>query len=108
MKHLKIEQSDADIVSHSGLTVIGQAVKHHTNLSRQQDASILLRHGILRSDVIKSYMALLSISKNDFEAINTIESEFYLMSAMDIGDIPCEAALRQCMDDHADKFLPIV
>ena len=27
---------------------------------------------------------------------------------MDINDIPCEATLRQRMDNHADKFLPIV
>ena len=26
---------------------------------------------------MKSYLAMLSIGKNDFEAINTIESEFY-------------------------------
>lgn len=30
------------------------------------------------------------------------------MSARDINDIPCEATLRQRMDNHADKFLPIV
>lgn len=58
--------------------------------------------------MIKSYIALLSIGKNDFEAINTIESDFYFMSAMDIHDIPCEATLRQRLDNHAVKFLPIV
>ena len=98
MKRFKIEQSDADIISHSGLSLIGQAIKHHTNLSRQLDASIPLRHGIKHSDVIKSYLALLSIGKNDFEAINTIESEFYFMSAMDINDIPCEATLHQSFE----------
>jgi len=108
VKHFKIEQSNADIISHSGLSLIGQAIKSHTNLSRQLDANIPLRHGIKHSDVIKSYLALLSIGKNDFEAINTIESEFYFMSAMDINDIPCEATLRQRMDNHADRFLPIV
>ena len=108
MKRLKIEQSDADIISHSGLALIGQAIKRHTKLSSQLDASIPLRHGIKHSDVIKSYLALLSIGKSDFEAINTIESEFYFMSAMDINDIPCEATLRQRMDKHAEHFLPIV
>jgi len=108
MKRFKIEQSSADIISHSGLSLIGQAVKQHTNLSRQLDASIALRHGISHSDVIKSYLALLSIGKNDFEAINTIESEFYFTSAMDINAIPGEATLRQRMDKHAVHFLPIV
>ncbi len=108
MKRFKIEQSDADIISHSGLSLIGQAIKQHTNLSSELDAKIALRHGIKHSDITKSYLALLSIGKNDFEAINTIESDFYFMSAMDIHDIPCEATLRQRMDKHAGEFLPIV
>ncbi len=108
MKRFKIERSDADIISHSGLSLIGQAIKQHTNLSSELDAAVALRHGIKHSDVIKSYLALLSIGKNDFEAINTIESDFYFMSAMDIHDIPCEATLRQRMDNHADIFLPII
>lgn len=108
MKRFKIEQSSTDIISYSGLSLIGQAIKHHTNLSRQLDANIPLRHGIKHSDVIKSYLALLSIGKNDFEAINTIESDFYFSSAMDIDEIPCEATLRQRMDKHAGQFLPFV
>ena len=67
-----------------------------------------MQHGIKRSDVIKSFLALLSIGKNDFEAINGIESEFYFTSAMDIDEIPGEATLRQRMDKHAISFLPIV
>jgi hypothetical protein len=53
-----------------------------------------LRHGIKHSDVIKSYLAMLCIGKNDFEAINTIESEHYFMSPMGLDDIPSEATLR--------------
>ncbi|MES9822747.1 MAG: IS1380 family transposase [Candidatus Thiodiazotropha sp.] len=108
MRRFKIEQSDADIISHSGLSLIGQAIKQYTNLSAELDAAVGLRHGIKHSDVIKSYLALLSIGKNDFEAINTIESDFYFMSAMDIHAIPCEATLRQRMDKYAVEFLPIV
>ena len=108
MKRFKIEQSSADIISHSGLSLIGQAIKNYTTLSRDVDAEISLRHGIKQSDVMKSYLALLSLGKNDFEAINTIESEFYFMSAMDIQDIPSEATLRQRMDKHAAVCLPLV
>ncbi len=108
MKRFKIEQSNEDIISHGGLSLIGQAIKQYTHLSKELDSHASLRHGIKHSDIIKSYLALLSIGKNDFEAINTIESEFYFMSAMDINDIPCEATLRQRMDKHAESFLPIV
>lgn len=106
MKRFKIEQSDSDIISHSGLALVGQAVKRHTNFTREVDAQIPLRHGIKHSDVLKSYLAMLCLGKNDFEAINTIESEFYFMSAMDIEDIPSEATLRQRMDTHAEAFRP--
>jgi hypothetical protein len=42
-----IEQSNADIVSHGGLAIMGQAVKQHTNLAREIDSQVPLRHGIL-------------------------------------------------------------
>ncbi len=108
MKRFKIEQSDANIVSHGGLALIGQALQRHTSLACEIDARVALRHDIKHSDVIKSYLAMLCQGKNDFEAINTIESEFYFMSAMDISDITSEATLRQRMDNHAKASLPIV
>ena len=108
MKRFKIVQSEENIISHGGLSLIGQAVKRYTNFSKDLDSRKILRHGIKHSDVMKSYLALLCLGKNDFEAINTIENEFYFMSAMDIDDIPCEATLRQRMDKHAECFLPIV
>ena len=48
------------------------------------------------------------MGKNDFEAINTLESEFYFMSAMDIQAIPSEATLRQRMDQYAAACLSLV
>jgi hypothetical protein len=108
VKRFKIEQSDADIISHSGLALIGQAIKRHTNLTPEINTQVPLRHGTKHSDVIKSYLAMVCVGKNDFEAINTIESENYFMSAMDIDDIPSESTLRQRMDAKAKAFLPIV
>jgi len=108
MKRFIIEQSDADIISHSGLALIGQALKRHTNMTREIDTQVTLRHGIRHSEVMKSYLAMLCIGKNDFEAINTIESEGYFMTAMDINNIPSEATLRQRMDNNAEAFLPII
>ncbi len=108
MKRFKLEQSNADIISHSGLALVGQAIKNQTRLSQNLDIQVPLRHGIKHSDVMKSYLALLSSGKNDFEAINNIESEFYLTRSMGVKEIPCEATLRQRMDKYADRFLLIV
>lgn len=108
MKRFKIEQSDKEITVHSGLALIGQAIRHHTHLSSNVDKQIPLRHGIPHSDVLKSYLGLLCVGKNDFEAINTIDSEFFYQSALDIKELPSEATLRQRLDRHAVEFLPLV
>ena len=57
-----------------------------------------LRHGIKHSDVIKSYLGLVSAGKNNFEAINTIDSELFFTISIGITDIPSEATLRQRMN----------
>jgi hypothetical protein len=108
MKRFKFVQSDAEIISHGGLSLIGQAVKNYTTLAQELDKSVPLRHGIKHSDVMNSYLGLLAMGKNDFEAINTIESEFYFMNAFGLDSIPGEATLRQRMDQKAEAFLPIV
>jgi hypothetical protein len=108
MKRFKFVQSDAEIISHSGLSLIGQAVKQYTTLSHELDKSVALRHGIKHSDVMKSYLGLVATGKNDFEAIHTIDSEFYFITAMGLDEMPGEATLRQRMDKHAVAFLPIV
>lgn len=97
-----------DITGHSGLALIGQAIKRHTHLSRNVDKQVPLRHGISHSDVLKSYLGLLCVGKNDFEAINSIDSDYFYQSALDIDEIPSEATLRQRLDRHAKDFLPIV
>ena len=101
MKRFKFVQSDAEIISHSGLSLIGQAVKQYTTLSQELDKSVPLRHGIKHSDVMKTYLGLIAIGKNDFESIKTIDSEFYFMNAMGLDEIPGEATLRQRMDQQA-------
>jgi len=108
MKRFKIEQSSADIVSHSGIALVSKAVNRYNTLTSEVDAKIALRHGIAHSDVLKSYLGLVCVGKNDFEAINTIESELFFMTSMAIDDIPSEATLRQRMDNHAKAFLPLV
>jgi hypothetical protein len=108
MKRFKIVRSNAEITGQSGLALVGQAIKHYTNLSQELDKQIPLRHGISHSDVIKSYIGLLCVGKNDFEAINTIDSEMFYMSALNIKELPSEATLRQRMDHQALACLPLV
>jgi hypothetical protein len=108
MQRFTIEQSDADIVSHAGLALIGQCIHRHTNLSQELNTQVPLRHGIAHADVLKSYLALACLGKSDFEAINTIESPGFFRTAMDIGSTPSAATLRQRMDGWAETFRPII
>lgn len=108
MKRFKIEKIDADLISHGGLALVGQAIKNYTQLTNQIDKAVPLRHGISHSDCLKTYLGLLCLGKNDFEAINTIESEYFFQTALDIKQLPSEATLRQRMDDRATPYLPLV
>lgn len=108
MKRFVLEKTNADIISHGGLSLIGQAIKNSTRLTIDVDTGVPLRHGISHSDVLKTYLGLLCLGKSDFESVNTIESENFFMTAMDVDDIPSEATLRQRMDERASDFITLV
>lgn len=108
MKRFILEQSSADIIGQSGLALVGQALKQHTRLAQIVDRQVPLRHGIPHSDVLKSYIGLLCLGKNDFEAINTIDSELFFLSSLGLEELPSEPTLRQRMDRLAESFLPLV
>lgn len=105
VKRFKLVQSDADIVSHSGLALIGRALSQCTDLAADLD-DLKLRHGTRHSDVMLAYTALLALGKNDFEAINTIDSPDYFRQALGLKRVPSEATLRQRMDDRAREYMP--
>ncbi len=108
MRRFEIEQSNSNITSNSGLALIGSAINQHTNLVPQLDKTIPLRHGLAHSDLIKGYLGLLSMGKNDFEAIRAMENDDFFKAALDIETIPTVDRLRQRMDERADAYLPLV
>jgi len=103
-----IEQSDAEIVSHSGLALIGQALNNHSGLGEAADKNVPLRHGISHSDILFSYLGLLCIGKSDCDAIENVRDDNFYASALNIDTIPSAATLRQRMDARATEFLPLV
>lgn len=58
------------IVSRSGITLIGQAIKRHMKLTREIDVEAPLRPGIKHFDVVKIHLSLLCLGKNDFDAVS--------------------------------------
>ena len=107
MKRFIIEQSETEITSNSGLALVGAAINNQTNLCQEIDA-IALRRGISHSDIIKSYLGVLCLGKNDFESIHQFQSDCFFQDALDIEKIPTVDRLRQRLDERADLYLPIV
>lgn len=108
VKRFKIEQSNEEIISQSGLSLVGQLIKQYTFIDSDARQGIPLRHGVSHADVLKSYIGLLCIGKNDFEAINQVDSELFFTTALGIEKLPSEATLRQRLDQNAETFLSLV
>ncbi len=107
MREFKFSQSTSEITGQSGLALIGQALHRHTHLAQELN-QLPLRHGIQHADIVGSYLGLLCVGKNDFEAINTIDSELFYTQSIGLKALPSEATLRQRMDFYAEEYLPVV
>jgi hypothetical protein len=81
MRCFIIEQSSAEVTSHSGLAQVGTAFNRHWGLPRAVDRQIPLRHGIGHSDI-----ELLCLGKSDFEAAANVRDERFFFK------------------NHADRF----
>jgi len=63
-----IKKLPYELSSHTGLALIGQYLKS-TQLKSLFDTAFPIRAGIATSDVLKSYLGLLCLGKNDFDAL---------------------------------------
>ena len=87
MRRFDIIQSDTDITtSHSGLALIGQALRR-THLARDL-SQISLRHGIAHADCVVSYVGLLATGKSDFDAIENRRADVFFKAALGLGSVP--------------------
>lgn len=108
MRRFIIEQSDADIISHAGLGLIGRAINLQTHLADEANAIGLGRSdAIPHADILRSYVGLLCLGKSDFEAVNGVREEAFFAESLGISRVPSEGTLRQRMDTHASAFLAV-
>ncbi len=109
MRRFIIEQSEADLISHAGLGLIGMALNEQTDLAAHAKAAAPARSdAIPHGDILKSYAGLLCLGKSDFEAVNAMREDDYFAESLGLSQIPSEGTLRQRMDAHASVFLPVV
>jgi hypothetical protein len=66
-----IKQLKYDLSSHAGLAFVGKYLAR-TNMAGLIDPAYPVRSGIANSDILKSYLGLLCLGKNDFDAIASV------------------------------------
>jgi len=89
-----------DLSSHGGLALVGRLFKR-INLPAMIDPKYPVqteRGGIANSDIIKCYLALLTLGKNDFEAVEGLRGQRFAHQALGLRAVPSSATLRQRFD----------
>jgi len=109
MKRFKLEKSKEEFyTSHSGLALLGLCINRFTSLPQRLSQISPLKHGIPHADVVKSYLGVLGLGKSDFEAVTSKREDKFFKEALAIKDVAPESTLRQRLDEHAERFLPII
>ena len=101
-----IKQLPYDLSNQAGLALIGKYLKR-INFNGLVDPSFSVRSGIANSDILKSYLGLLCLGKNDFDAIEGQRKDAFFARALDLRAVPSSPTLRQRMDTHAASWFDL-
>ncbi len=101
-----LEQSDANLTSHSGLALIGLLMEK-TQLRARLNQTVVptcLKPDISHADVVASYLGLLAQGKSDFEDIEPFRRDTFFAQALGCKHVPSAPTLRQRFDaaPHAE------
>ncbi len=102
MTTFELSQSQENLTTHSGLALVGMALRP-TQLDKYinqfQLSAITGTPDISHSDVIRSYIGLLCQGKHAFEAIEDFRGEEpFLGLALEVEQVPSSSTLRQRLD----------
>jgi len=108
MKRFLIEQSaDEQYTTHYGLALVGLCLNKFSGMDQRLAKAAGAFSGISHADVLRSYVGLLAIGKNDYEAVVDRINDQYFKQALGIKRVPSAETLRQRFDGHADIFRPV-
>ena len=82
-----IKKLPYDLSSHAGLALIGKYLKR-ININSMIDPAFPVRCGIANSAILKNYLGLLCLGKNDFDAIENFRGNAFFMRALGLGGVP--------------------
>lgn len=107
MTDFVIKQLPYDLSNQAGLALIGKYLKR-ININALVDPAFSVRSGIANSDILKSYLGLLCLGKNDFDAIESQRKDAFFARALGLRAVPSSPTLRQRMDTHAASWFDLV
>lgn len=102
-----IKKLPYDLSSHAGLVFVGKYLKS-IKINSLIDSAFPVRSGVANSDILKSYLALLCLGKNDFDAIENFRTNDFFIRALGLGQVPSSPTLRQRLDAHAPDWFDLV
>ena len=97
MPRFELKESNRHLTSYAGLSLIGQCCEA-AQASLVLDRRIPVSAGMTTGDLFKSVVGLISLGKNDFEAIEPFRHDRFFREALDIGKVPSSEWLRQRLD----------
>ena len=106
MSEFLVKQLTYDLSGQAGLALIGKYLKR-INLNALVDPAFAVRAGIANSDILKSYLGLLCLGKNDFDAIEAQRTDAFFTRALHLRAVPSSPTLRQRLDTHASDWFEL-
>ncbi|MEF8697952.1 MAG: IS1380 family transposase [Candidatus Accumulibacter sp. UW20] len=104
MPRFSLKESHRQQTSCAGLSLIGQCCEV-AQVDQILGAAMPVATGrMTTADLFKSLTALISLGKNDFEAIEPFRKDRFFREALSIGKVPSSAWLRQQLDAQGAKL----
>jgi hypothetical protein len=110
MTDLIFKQLPYDLSGQAGLALIGKYLKRiHFHALVDPAYPVQSKFGgIANSDILKSYLGLLCLGKNDFDAIEGQCKDRFFARALGLRAVPSSPTLRQRLDTHAAAWFDLV
>lgn len=94
-------QSSLNLTGQAGLVAVGHCLNHFAQLPGAVDPAFPVRSGVPTSDVVRSYIGLLSLGKSDFDAVENQRRDAFFQRSLGLRAVPSAATLRQRLDEVA-------
>ena len=103
MRKLIVKQVDYDLTPVAGLALVGHYLKAVRPVFDRLDVALPMRTGVINSDIVRAYLALLVQGKSDFDAIANFRGDAFYKQALDIKLLASSPTLRQRLDGQSGR-----